>query len=144
MLAVGTSTRTLIALDRTTISGVVKIDVGNGADRTDQVTSTLELGEHVAPGEDAEVADSNEPPGQHVEQEPADEFIGFQCHDLVRIGRVVLVTDTYLPIVYRHEAGVGDGDAVVRVGAPMMRPTAATARGRDRIPHRTALWLQKE
>ena len=61
------------------------------------------------------MADAVEPLGQDVEQEPADELVGGQRHDLLPVGvtpAVILVAEGDAGLVKAKQPAVRDGDAV--------------------------------
>src|SRR5216684_1050871 len=69
----------------------------------------------VGAGEQAMVADAMESFGQHVDEEPADELAGVECHRRVAAGAfdpVVLDLERNAVLVDRDQAMVRDGDAV--------------------------------
>ena len=73
-------------------------------------------GQHLiaeAIGEQAEVADADEAPGQHVEEEAAQELGCVESHDalLSSVG-IVLVAEGDVFTVEVEQAVVGDGDAM--------------------------------
>src|SRR5690348_3012014 len=63
--------------------------------------------------EEAEVADTMEPVRQYVDQEATDELTGFEGHRFLAAAvAVVLIAKADFAIVHRHQAVVGDGDAM--------------------------------
>ena len=69
----------------------------------------------VRAGEQAVVADAMEAFGQHVDEEPANEFAGIERHRRVAAGAfdpVILDLERDAPLVDCDQAAVRDGDAV--------------------------------
>ena len=94
--------------------------VGGGRDRLrrrrcEQASASGELGGAMAIGEKAIVANAMEGVGQRVQQEPADELVGRQGHDLdLVVMAVIFPAKGDLIVLDGDEAAVGDGDAVGR------------------------------
>ena len=94
--------------------------VGGGRDRLrrrrgEQASASGELGGAMAIGEKAIVANAMEGVGQRVQQEPADELVGRQGHDLdLVLMAVIFPAKGDLIVLDGDEAAVGDGDAVGR------------------------------
>ena len=67
----------------------------------------------IAVGEESEVADFDEPDGEDVEKETADEFHGLQTHDLEASG-VLRIPPAEVDTIFceAHQAAVGNGHAV--------------------------------
>ena len=101
--------------------------VGDGEQRAAQ----RELFGAAAVGEEAIMADAMKPVRQRVQQEAADEFVGFQRHDLVLVVMPVVAPAEADPAVgERDKPAVGDRDAV-RVAAEIGQHMAAgPAKGR--------------
>ena len=65
-------------------------------------------------GKKAVVADAMEPIGEGVEQEPPDELVGSERHQLeLVVVAIVAPAETHLAAGERDQAAVGDGDAWV-------------------------------
>ena len=79
----------------------------------EQRAATFERSSAAAVGEEAEVADAYQAPGQNVQQVSAQELIGGNGHDLVlaAVG-VVSPAEGDATVFESHQAMVGDGDAV--------------------------------
>jgi hypothetical protein len=76
-------------------------------------TATLQAGSPPAVGEEAEVADADQPLGQNVDEEASQELIGAEGHNLLLAARgVVRPTEGDSILLERNEAMVGDSDAV--------------------------------
>jgi len=92
--------------------------IGGGWDgarrrRGEQTSAEIELGDAVAIGEKAVVADAVKAFGQSMQQESADELVGRQGHDLgLVVMAIVFPAKGDLIVVDIDEAAVGDGDAV--------------------------------
>lgn len=66
-----------------------------------------------AVGEESEVANANQSPGQNVDEEAAQELMGGNGHDLLLAAVGIISPAERDAIVFEgHEAMVGDGDAV--------------------------------
>ena len=88
---------------------------GNGARRRrgEQTSADVELGDAMAIGEKAVVADAVKAFGQSMQQEAADELVGRQGHDLgLVVMAIVFPAKGDLVVVDVDEAAVGNGDAV--------------------------------
>jgi hypothetical protein len=59
------------------------------------------------------MTDAYEAIGKDMEHEPADDFLGIKCHDLMVVPVLsVLVVEHDLTVMYRNDAMVGDGHPV--------------------------------
>ena len=64
-------------------------------------------------GEEAEIANTLEPVGKNVKQEPADEFVCIKRHRLVAVViAIILPAKLNLAVIDIKQAIIGDGDAV--------------------------------
>jgi hypothetical protein len=80
----------------------------------EQPADQRQLGLTVTIGEEAIMADAVEAGWQAVEQESADELVGLKGHhpDLAALA-IVAPAEADAGVIDRHEAAIGDGDAVV-------------------------------
>jgi hypothetical protein len=93
---------------------VVLFDFAGGRRRhLQELPAQSELLCPIAIGEEAEIANSLEPVGENVKQEPTDEFVGTERHRLVTVAIAIILPAKRNPAVIDIEqAIVGDGDAV--------------------------------
>ena len=78
-----------------------------------QPPTKLQIGAPPGPGQEAEVADAVEVRRQDMQQEAAHELVGGQAHGLpAMLLAIVLPTEPDHAVVDRHEAVVGEGDAM--------------------------------
>jgi hypothetical protein len=89
----------------------------------EQFTTPPQLARAMTIGKQAAMADAHKTLGQHVQQEPADEFAGRQCHlPYACILRVVLIGEGDLILFQPDEARSGEGDSVgLRSSSPPVR-----------------------
>jgi hypothetical protein len=67
----------------------------------------------IAIGEEAEIANTLEPVGKHVKEEPTDEFVSTKRHRLVSVAiAIILPAKLNLAVIDIEQAIVGNGDAV--------------------------------
>jgi hypothetical protein len=94
-----------------------------------QSTTAYEHTATPALGGKAEVADADQALGQNVDQEAAQELIGGDRHDfLLAATRIVFPARRDSIIVKRHQAKVGDGDAVP-IASEIVQNMLGTAEG---------------
>ena len=86
--------------------------IGAGG-RAEQSAAAFELSTPPAVGEESEVPDANQPLGQDVDEEAAQELMGGKGHDLLlaAVG-IVSPAEGDAIALKGHEAMVGNGDAV--------------------------------
>jgi len=79
----------------------------------EQSAAAFERGTSSTVGEESEVSDANQPLGQDVDEEAAQELMGGNGHNLLLAAVGVVSPAERDTIVFEsHEAMVGDGDAV--------------------------------
>ena len=106
---------------------------GRGRGRVEQVSRAADRRAPLPVGQQAEVADPHEPPREHVEQEPAQELVDGEGHDLrVATIRVVLPPEPDDAVDETDQARVRDRDAV-RVAPEVREDLCGSAKGPLRI-----------
>jgi hypothetical protein len=89
----------------------------------------------IAIGEEAEIANTLEPVGKYVKQEPTDEFVSAKRHrlDVVAIA-IILPAKLNLAVIDIEQAIVGDGDAM-RVSCDILEDFFRPGKGSLGVDH---------
>jgi hypothetical protein len=83
----------------------------------------------IAIGEKAEIANTLEPVGKYVNQEPADEFVSTKRHRLVAVViAIILPAKLHLAVTDIEQATVGDSDAM-RVSCDVLEDFFGSRKG---------------
>ncbi len=102
--------------------------IGRDGLKLQQLPSLCQLLYPVGIGYPAVMADAVEASGQYMNQEPANELIGIQCHDLVSgtsLLAIVLPLEGDTVLIQGEQSAVGDSDPVGiarEVGQYRLRP----------------------
>ncbi len=89
----------------------------------------------IAIGEEAEIANTLEPVGKYVKQEPTDEFVSAERHRLVTVAiAIIFPAKLNRAVIDIEQAIVGDGDAV-RVSCNILEDLLRSGEGALRVDH---------